>query len=60
METLHQDKQIEIAVDLIDFCGGALSISDAHAFFKIRDYNLSDEQRNAIFLTALSLTKAIL
>lgn len=48
-------KQLEIAQDLVDFCGGELTVSTAKEFFIARDYNLTPEEERRVLLTALSL-----
>jgi len=56
---MNKESQIEIAISLLEFCGGDLSISKANKFFQQNrfEYNLTVEQERAIFLTAYSLTK---
>lgn len=56
---MNKESQIEIALSLLDFCGGDLSISEANKFFEANrfEYDLTIEQERAIFLTAYSLTK---
>jgi len=56
---MNKEKQIEIAISLLEFCGGDLSITEANKFFLQNkyEYDLTVEQERQIFLTAYSLTK---
>jgi hypothetical protein len=56
---MNKESQIEIALSLLDFCGGDLSIEQANKFFKLSrfEYDLTMEEERQIFLTAYSLIK---
>jgi len=56
---MNKEKQIEIAISLLEFCGGDLSITEANKFFQHNKFelDLTIEQERSVFLTAYSLTK---
>lgn len=60
-QTTMQAKRIEIALDLIDFCGSDLSISSCRDFFKLHDENydvdIDEQEQTAIFFIALGLIR---
>lgn len=59
MYFMNKESQIEIALSLLDFCGGNLSIEQSNKFFQMNrfEYDLTTEQERQIFLTAYSLIK---
>lgn len=54
---MDQSKKIQIAVDLIDFCGRDLTASKAFEFFTVRKYNLTDGQERSVMLLALAMLR---
>lgn len=54
---MNPNRQLLLALDLIDFCRNDLSTSLTADFFSTKD--LTHEQENSVFLMALSLAKKI-
>lgn len=54
-----QETLTAAALDMLDFCGGDLSVSDSKRFWIIRDtqhyYNLTNAEKEKVFLIAYSL-----
>lgn len=56
-QTTTQARKLEIALDLIDFCGADLTVSACHDFFRIHDYESNEQEQTEIFMIALGLIK---
>lgn len=55
---MTKNEQYEEALSLLDFCGNDLTIENAAKYFQLHTKGFkTEEQRNAIFLTALSLLR---
>lgn len=52
---MSKNNQIEIALDLLDFSEGLLLQKVVEAFWNARSYNISDDDKKKVFLTAYTL-----
>jgi len=56
MKAKEQNLIMQAAYDLIDFCGGELTMADVKKFWQVRsdEYNVDNHIKNLILQTALT------
>ena len=56
MKAKEQNLIMQAALDLIDFCGGELTMADVKKFWQVRsdEYNVDNHIKNLILQTALT------
>ena len=59
LSVTESHNQVNVALDLIDFCGGDLSTAASEKFWQLKESaeQFTNEDRAKIFLTALSLLR---